>query len=167
MGHGLDPASTVGPLINATQRDRVAALVDASVSGGGRARCGGRRPEGPGFFYPPTLLDGLSPDAPALREEVFGPVLPVQTFETTDEALRRAHDTEYGLAAYVFTRDLRTAFEVSERLDFGLVGVNDWYPVTAEAPFGGTRQSGLGRESGVEGLHEYVEARTRYFGGMP
>jgi acyl-CoA reductase-like NAD-dependent aldehyde dehydrogenase len=167
MGHGLEPASTVGPLINATQRDRVAALVDASVSGGGRARCGGRRPEGPGFFYPPTLLDGLSPDAPALREEVFGPVLPVQTFETTDEALRRAHDTEYGLAAYVFTRDLRTAFEVSERLDFGLVGVNDWYPVTAEAPFGGTRQSGLGRESGAEGLHEYVEARTRYFGGMP
>jgi len=167
VGHGLDPKATVGPLINATQRDRVEALVDRSVSMGARARCGGHRVAGPGYFYAPTLLEHLPPDAPALREEVFGPVLPVQTFETTDEALQRAHETEYGLAAYVFTRDLRTAFEVSERLDCGLVGVNDWYPVTAEAPFGGTRQSGLGRESGAEGLHEYVEARTRYFGGMP
>ena len=167
VGHGLEPASTVGPLINAAQRDRVEALVDRSVAAGARVRCGGRRVGGAGFFYAPTLLDSLPADAPVLTEEVFGPVLPVQTFETTADALRLAHQTEYGLAAFVFTRDLRTAFEVSERLEFGLVGVNDWYPVTAEAPFGGMKQSGLGRESGAEGLHEYVETRTRYFGGMP
>jgi acyl-CoA reductase-like NAD-dependent aldehyde dehydrogenase len=169
VGHGLEPASTVGPLINAVQRDRVEALVERSVAAGARVRCGGHRVQGPGhpgFFYAPTLLDAVPADASVLREEIFGPVLPVQTFETTADALRLAHETEYGLAAFVFTRDLRTAFEVSERLEFGMVGVNDWYPVTAEAPFGGMKQSGLGRESGAEGVHEYVEARTRYFGGM-
>jgi acyl-CoA reductase-like NAD-dependent aldehyde dehydrogenase len=112
------------------------------------------------------VLDRLAPDAPVLREEIFGPVMPIVTFETPEEALRIAHETEYGLASFVFTRDLKTAMNVSERLQFGLVGVNDWYPVTAEAPFGGMKQSGLGRESGLEGVHEYVEARTRYFGGL-
>ena len=105
-------------------------------------------------------------DAPIMREEVFGPVTPVQSFATTEEALALANATEYGLAAFVWTRDHRTAMRVSEQLEFGLVGVNDWYPVTAEAPFGGFKQSGLGRESGSEGVHEYVEVKTRYFGGL-
>ena len=97
---------------------------------------------------------------------LFGPVLPVVPFDTLDEALEKANATEYGLAAFVWTRDLRTAMRASEGLEFGLVGVNDWYPVTAEAPFGGMKQSGIGRESGAEGVHEYVEAKTRFFGGV-
>jgi acyl-CoA reductase-like NAD-dependent aldehyde dehydrogenase len=166
MGHALEPATTVGPLINARQRDRVADLVERSVSAGARAVAGGVRPERPGFFYPPTVLDAVPAGAPVLTEEIFGPVMPVVPFTTMDEALRMANDTEYGLASFVFTRDLGTALAVSEGLQFGMVGVNDWYPVTAEAPFGGTRQSGLGRESGLEGVHEYVDAKTRYFGGL-
>jgi len=99
-----------------------------------------------------------------MTEEIFGPVLPIVPFESTEEAIRLANSTEYGLASFVFTRDLSTAMSVSEALEFGLVGVNDWYPVTAEAPFGGTKQSGVGRESGLEGIHEYVDVKTRYFG---
>lgn len=167
VGHGLTKGTTVGPLINAAQRERVERLVAGSVAAGGKVliggdRCGKER----GYFYAPTILDGLPPDAPVLREELFGPVLPIVTFETQDEALRLANDTEYGLASFVFTRDLKTALTVSEGLQFGLVGVNDWYPVTAEAPFGGMKQSGLGRESGLEGILEYVDAKTRYFGGL-
>ncbi len=167
VGHGLAKETTVGPLINAAQRDRVERLVAASVAAGGKVltggdRCGKQR----GYFYAPTVIDGLPADAPVLHEELFGPVLPIVTFETQEEALRLANDTEYGLASFVFTRDLKTAMTVSEGLQFGLVGVNDWYPVTAEAPFGGMKQSGLGRESGMEGVLEYVDVKTRYFGGL-
>ena len=166
LGHGLDAATTMGPLINATQRDRVEALVQRSVAAGARLAAGGCRPLGVGYFYRPTVLTDVPPGAPVLTEEIFGPVLPIVPFDTEDEAIRLANDTEYGLASFVWTRDLRTALRVSEALEFGMVGVNDWYPVTAEAPFGGMKQSGLGRESGAEGIHEYVEAKTRYFGGM-
>ncbi|MCA9491252.1 MAG: aldehyde dehydrogenase family protein, partial [Myxococcales bacterium] len=163
VGHGLDPKTTVGPMINARQRDRIADLVDRSVAMGAKVLAGGRVPEGKGFFYPPTVLTDVPHDAPVMREEIFGPVMPIVPFESTEDALRMANDTEYGLASFVFTRDLATAMTVSEQLEFGMVGVNDWYPVTAEAPFGGVKQSGMGRESGVEGVHEYSEARTRYF----
>lgn len=167
VGHGLTPETTVGPLINATQRDRVERLVSSSVTAGGRVLVGGDRAgKQGGYFYAPTVMDQLPSEAAVLKEELFGPVLPIVTFETQEEALRLANDTEYGLASYVFTRDLKTAMTVSEGLQFGLVGVNDWYPVTAEAPFGGMKQSGLGRESGMEGVHEYVDAKTRYFGGI-
>ncbi|MCB9685599.1 MAG: NAD-dependent succinate-semialdehyde dehydrogenase [Alphaproteobacteria bacterium] len=163
VGHGLDPKTTVGPMINARQRDRIADLVDRSVAMGAKVLAGGRVPEGKGFFYPPTVLTDVPHEAPVMREEIFGPVMPIVPFDTTEDALRMANDTEYGLASFVFTRDLATAMTVSEQLEFGMVGVNDWYPVTAEAPFGGVKQSGMGRESGVEGVHEYSEARTRYF----
>lgn len=166
VGHGLDPATTVGPLINPRQRDRVEALVQGSLQAGAGLACGGARPGRPGYYYVPTVLSEVPPHAPVMTEEVFGPVMPVVPFEDPDAALAAANHTEHGLAAYVFTRDLRTAMRVSEGLEFGLVGVNDWYPVTPEAPFGGTRQSGLGRESGYEGVLEYVEPRTRYFGGL-
>lgn len=166
VGPGLDPASTVGPLIHAGQRERVHDLVRRSVAAGARPVVGGHPLPGPGFFYAPTLLRDVPADAPILHEEVFGPVTPVTPFATTQEALDLANATEYGLAAYVWTGDHRTAMRVSEQLEFGLVGVNDWYPVTAEAPFGGFKQSGLGRESGLEGVHEYVEVKTRYFGGL-
>lgn len=167
VGHGLTTETTVGPLINATQRDRVERLVASSAAAGGRILIGGDRAgKQSGYFYAPTIMDQLPPEAAVLREELFGPVLPIVTFETQEEALRLANDTEYGLASFVFTKDLKTAMTVSEQLHFGLVGINDWYPVTAEAPFGGMKQSGLGRESGLEGIHEYVEAKTRYFGGL-
>lgn len=161
VGHGLDARTTLGPLISAAQRDRVEALVDGSRA---RIRTGGFRPQRLGYFYAPTVLDEVPAGAPVLTEEIFGPVLPIVPFDSTEEAIALANATEYGLASFVFTRDLSTAFSVSEALEFGLVGVNDWYPVTAEAPFGGVKQSGLGRESGYEGVHEYVEAKTRYFG---
>lgn len=167
VGHGLAPETTVGPLINNRQRERVERIVAASVQSGGRVVVGGDRAGTErGYFFAPTIMDQLPPDAAVLREEVFGPILPIVTFETQEEALRIANDTDYGLASFVFTRDLKTAMTVSEGLQFGLVGINDWYPVTAEAPFGGMKQSGLGRESGQEGIHEYVEAKTRYFGGL-
>ena len=166
VGPGLDPASTVGPLIHEGQRERVHDIVSRSLAAGAVPVVGGHPLPGPGFFYAPTLLRDVPADAPIMREEVFGPVTPVQSFATTEEALALANATEYGLAAFVWTRDHRTAMRVSEQLEFGLVGVNDWYPVTAEAPFGGFKQSGLGRESGSEGVHEYVEVKTRYFGGL-
>jgi succinate-semialdehyde dehydrogenase / glutarate-semialdehyde dehydrogenase len=166
VGHGLAPDTTLGPLINVPQRDRVERLVSESVSGGARVLTGAKRGAGRGYFYAPTVLDRLEASAPVLCEEIFGPVLPIVPFETADDALRIANDTEYGLASFVFTESLKTALQVSEGLQFGLVGVNDWYPVAAEAPFGGMKQSGLGRESGQEGVHEYVEAKTRYFGGL-
>jgi acyl-CoA reductase-like NAD-dependent aldehyde dehydrogenase len=166
VGHALDPATGVGPMINARQRDRIDDLVARSLAAGARAACGGHRPAGPGYFYPPTVLTDVPAGAPVLTEEIFGPVMPIVPFDSADEALARANDTEYGLAAFVFTRDLGTALSVSEGLQFGMVGVNDWYPVTAEAPFGGVKQSGMGRESGLEGVHEYVETKTRYFGGL-
>ncbi len=166
VGNGLDPDTTVGPLINATQRDRVERLVSASVDQGARVLTGGARMGDRGYFYQPTVITDLQPDVPVLNEEIFGPVMPVSSFDDLDAVIAQANSTDYGLAAYVFTRDLRTAFKVSERLEFGMIGINDWFPSTPEAPFGGFKQSGLGRESGSEGVHEYVEAKTRYFGGM-
>ncbi len=138
----------------------------ASVGAGARLVTGGARIDGPGFFYKPTVVADVPADAPAASEEVFGPVLPIIPFDTTDEAIQLANAVDYGLASFVWTTDLRTAYRVSDALEFGLVGVNDWYPVTPEAPFGGMKQSGLGRESGLEGLHEYVEVKTRYIGGL-
>jgi len=166
VGNGLDPDVTIGPLINATQRDRVDHLVTATVGAGARVVAGGSPIDGPGFFYQPTVITDLPPDAPLAQEEVFGPVLPIIPFDTTDEAISLANASEYGLASFLWTSDLRTAMHVSDALEYGMVGINDWYPVTPEAPFGGTKQSGMGRESGLEGLYEYLEAKTRYFGGL-
>jgi acyl-CoA reductase-like NAD-dependent aldehyde dehydrogenase len=166
VGNGLDPDTTVGPLINARQRDRVVDLVSSSVHQGAKVLTGGDRLDQPGYFYQPTVLTDVKPGAPVHEEEIFGPVMPVIPFDDIEEAIATANATDYGLAAYVYTRDLGTAFKVSEELEFGMIGINDWHPSTPEAPFGGFKQSGLGRESGLEGIHEYVEPKTRYFGGM-
>jgi succinate-semialdehyde dehydrogenase len=168
LGEGLLPETQVGPLINAAQRERVEALVADARGRGAQILAGGRRPEEPkrGFFYEPTVLGRVPPEARLFGEELFGPVLPVFAFEEVEEALALANRTEYGLAAYVFTRDLRTAVRCYEGLEFGMVGVNDWAPQATEAPFGGWKRSGLGREKGREGLEEYLETKLVSLGGI-
>ena len=151
-------------MINATQRDRVAGIVKDSIESGAKLITGGSTPDGPGFFYTPTVMTDVPPGAPALTEEIFGPVMPVIPFDDIDAAIEAANSVQVGLASYVWTKDLETALRVSERLEFGLVGVNDWNPQSTEAPFGGMKQSGLGREAGHEGLMEYLEPKTRVIG---
>lgn len=161
VGNGLDPAVQVGPLINARQRDRVEELVASAATAGGKVLAGGARPADlpRGYFYSPTVVGGVTPDSPLFREEIFGPVLPVTSFSSVDEAIALANRTEYGLAAYAFTRDLSTAVRCYEGLEFGMVGINEWTPQAIEAPFAGWKQSGIGRECGPEGLEEYLETK--------
>ncbi len=166
IGHGLNKETQVGPLINAKQRERVAELVEASVSGGAEVLTGGKRREGKGYFYEPTLVTGAKPGVPVYDEELFGPVMPIVRFGEVEEVLELANATEYGLAAFVMTRDLNTSIRVSEELEYGMVCINDWLPATPEAPFGGVKGSGFGRETGAEGLLEYLETKAIFTGGV-
>ncbi len=122
-------------------------------------RCGGERLPGPGFFYPPTVLDNVQRGSAILSEEVFGPVAPIMTFRDEDEAIALANDTEYGLSSYVYTRDLQRTIRLAESLDFGMVGVNRGVISDPAAPFGGVKQSGFGREGGTEGIEEYLDTK--------
>jgi succinate-semialdehyde dehydrogenase / glutarate-semialdehyde dehydrogenase len=168
VGSGLDPETEVGPLINAKQRDRVEGLVESARTAGATVRVGGTRPaDRPrGYFYQPTVVVDVHPSMPVYQEEIFGPIMPVSTFEDLDEAVALANGTRYGLAAYVWTNDLPTAIRASERLEFGMVGVNEWTPQAVEAPFAGWKESGLGREAGAEGLDEYLETKLIAYGGL-
>jgi len=159
VGDGTDPSVDVGPLVNAETRDKVAAFVADAVARGAKVECGGTIPNGPGFYYPPTVLSNVSPQAECVHDEIFGPVAAIQTFATQDEAIARANDTEYGLVAYVFSGDFRRALQVCERLDYGMVGLNRGLVSDPAAPFGGTKQSGLGREGGHEGMLEFMETQ--------
>jgi succinate-semialdehyde dehydrogenase/glutarate-semialdehyde dehydrogenase len=159
MGNGLDDGVVLGPLVNADTRDKVQELVDDAVAKGATIVVGGKRPDGKGFFYPATVLTHVPDSARLLREEIFGPVAALQTFRTEDEAITRANDTEYGLVAYLYTRDLSRGLRVSEKLDFGMVGLNRGLVSDPAAPFGGTKQSGLGREGAHEGLMEFLETQ--------
>jgi succinate-semialdehyde dehydrogenase len=167
LGSGLNKTTDTGPLINAIQRDRVEAMVAEAVQQGAETLTGGSRPgDMPrGYFYSPTVVTGLKQDMRLYREEIFGPVLPIVPFDDADEAITLANNTQYGLAAFVQTNDLYTAIHMYERLEFGMVSINDWLPATPEAPFGGIKQSGLGRESGLEGLQDYLESKTVFMGG--
>jgi succinate-semialdehyde dehydrogenase len=168
VGSGLDGDVQVGPLINARQRDRVEALVQDASGRGVAVRAGGQRPAAlaRGYFFEPTVLAGVQPEMPVFEEEIFGPVMPVIPFDEVEEALALANRTPYGLAAYVWTNNLRAAVKLSEGLEFGIVGVNEWAPQATEAPFGGWKQSGLGHESGAEGLNEYLETKLVSVGGL-
>jgi len=167
VGNGLLDSTDVGPMINATQRERVEYLLNQSVAMGAEVVAGGGRPDvDAGYFTNPTLLANVSVDMPVYTEELFGPVLPVIPYDDPDEAIRMANDTSYGLAAFVQTNDLYTAIEMSERLEFGMVCINDWLPATPEAPFVGFKQSGIGAESGPEGVAEYTETKVTYVGGV-
>jgi acyl-CoA reductase-like NAD-dependent aldehyde dehydrogenase len=168
VGPGIDPDTQVGPLINQRQRDRVEALVETARSSGATVRVGGSRPpDRPrGFFYSPTVVADVVPSMPVFEQEIFGPVMPIAVFDDVDEAVALANKTRYGLAAYVWTNDLRTATRASERLEFGMIGVNEWSPQAVEAPFVGWKESGLGREAGSEGLDEYLETKLVAYGGI-
>ncbi len=158
-GNGLEDGVDVGPLINAKSRDKVAAFVEDAVAKGAELRLGGTVPNGPGFFYPPTVLAKVPKTAACLNDEIFGPVAAIQTFTDQEEVIARANDTEYGLVAYVFTRDMKRGMQVCERLDYGMVGLNRGLVSDPAAPFGGTKQSGLGREGAHEGMLEFMETQ--------
>jgi succinate-semialdehyde dehydrogenase/glutarate-semialdehyde dehydrogenase len=159
VGPGTAEDTQVGPLVNEDTVGKVDGLVRAAVSGGATAVTGGARPDGPGFYYPPTVLTGVDPSAAILREEIFGPVAPIVTFSTEEEAVRLANDTEFGLVAYVYTRDLARGLRVSEAIEAGMVGLNRGLVSDPAAPFGGVKQSGLGREGGHEGMLDYLESK--------
>ena len=159
VGPGTDPGTQVGPLVNEDTVAKVDTLVQGAVSAGATAVTGGQRPSGAGFYYPPTVLSGVAPDAEILREEIFGPVAPIVPFESEEEAVRLANDTEYGLVAYVYTRDVARGLRVSEAIEAGMVGLNRGLVSDPAAPFGGVKQSGIGREGGHEGLLEYLESK--------
>jgi succinate-semialdehyde dehydrogenase/glutarate-semialdehyde dehydrogenase len=159
VGRGTDPDVDVGPLIDGTQRDKVAELVADAEQRGARVLTGGNPREGAGYFYEPTVLAGVPGDARMLAEEIFGPVAPVVPFAGDEEAVAAANRTEYGLVAYVYTRDLERAFHVCEAIETGMIGVNQGVVSNPAAPFGGVKQSGFGREGGFEGVGEYLETK--------
>ncbi|WP_346232994.1 NAD-dependent succinate-semialdehyde dehydrogenase, partial [Parafrigoribacterium mesophilum] len=150
VGDPRQESVQLGPLINADSRDKVTELVDATLARGARALTGGAAGTGPGFYYPPTVLVDVDPDAPVLHNEIFGPVAPIVTFDTDEEAIRLANNTEYGLVAYLYTTDLARGLAVGQRLEAGMVGLNRGVVSDPSAPFGGVKQSGLGREGGHE-----------------
>ncbi len=159
IGRGTEDDVKVGPLIDDDQRSKVAELVDDAVGKGAKALVGGKAVDGAGYFYEPTVLGDVSPDARLLKEEIFGPVAPVIGFDSEDDAIAAANDTEYGLVAYVYTQDLKRALRVIEGLETGMVGLNQGMVSNAGAPFGGVKQSGVGREGGFEGIDEYLETK--------
>lgn len=161
-GRGTEDSSKLGPLIDGKSRDSVHSLVQDAVDDGAQVLTGGSPVDGPGYFYPATVLTDVAAKSRILQEEIFGPVAPIVTFSTEDDAVRLANNTEYGLVAYVFTRDLNRGLRMGERLDTGMLGLNAGVISNAAAPFGGVKQSGLGREGGYEGIEEYLY--TQYVG---
>jgi succinate-semialdehyde dehydrogenase/glutarate-semialdehyde dehydrogenase len=159
VGPGTDPETEVGPLVNDAAVQKVDELVTGALGSGARAIVGGAVPDRTGCYYDPTVLVDVPADAAILREEIFGPVAPIVTFTEEDEAVRYANDTEYGLVAYVYTGDLARGLRVSEALESGMVGVNRGLVSDPAAPFGGVKQSGIGREGGHEGLLDYTESK--------
>jgi succinate-semialdehyde dehydrogenase/glutarate-semialdehyde dehydrogenase len=159
LGRGTEPDVKVGPLIDDSQQSKVKELVDDAVGKGAEVVVGGNIPDGRGYFYEPTVLRNISDDARVLTEEIFGPVAPVKDFSSEEEAIAAANDTEYGLVAYVFTRDIKRALRVCEGLETGMIGLNQGMVSNVGAPFGGVKQSGLGREGGHWGIEEFLETK--------
>src|SRR5215213_9300309 len=159
VGRGTEDDVKVGPLIDADQRSKVAELVEDAQQKGAQVVLGGKERDGQGYFYDPTVLADVPTDARLLKEEIFGPVAPVASFDDEEAAVAAANDTEYGLVAYVFTNDVKRAFRVAEGLETGMVGLNQGLVSNPAAPFGGVKQSGFGREGGAEGIHEYLEVK--------
>ena len=161
MGRGRDEGIQLGPSVSIKERNKIAELVDQSVASGGKVITGGALPDGPGAFYPATVIE-VGADNPILNHEVFGPVAPVVTFDTDEEAVTLANSTDYGLISYVYSEDLKRAFRMAEAIESGMVAINRGMISDPAAPFGGVKQSGLGREGGFDGIHEFLE--TKYIG---
>lgn len=161
VGDGLDPDTQIGPLIDEAALKKVEDHIQDAVQKGGRIECGGNRIAElrDGYFIEPTVISGATDDMKVMQEETFGPVAPITTFTDPDEVVERANNSPYGLAAYIFTKDLKTAITVSEKLEYGIVGINDGLPSVAQAPFGGFKESGLGREGGHYGIEEFLEIK--------
>ena len=159
VGRGTEDGVDVGPLIDATQRDKVKDLVDDAIAQGARVLTGAEVAEGNGYFYPPTVLADVPKNARVQKEEIFGPVAPLTAFDDEDEAVQMANDTEFGLVSYLFTNDLTRALRVSEKLETGMIGLNQGIVSNPAAPFGGVKQSGLGREGGTVGIDEYLDLK--------
>ncbi len=159
VGNGLDPTVDVGPLINADTRDKVVSFVEDALKKGAKLELGGKLPDGKGFYFPPTVLSNVPLHASCVHDEIFGPVAAIQTFDNEEDVIKRANDTEYGLVAYVFTQDIKRGLKVSEQLDYGMIGLNRGLVSDPAAPFGGTKESGLGREGGHEGMLEFMESQ--------
>jgi succinate-semialdehyde dehydrogenase/glutarate-semialdehyde dehydrogenase len=159
IGRGTEPDTDVGPLIDDPAVAKVRRLVDDAVERGAKVQCGGSPLEGPGYFYRPTVLSQVAAGSALLDEEIFGPVAPVLTFASEDEAISRANATPYGLVSYLYSRDLDHALRVADRLEAGMVGINQGIVSNPAAPFGGVKQSGLGREGGFEGIGEFLETK--------
>jgi succinate-semialdehyde dehydrogenase / glutarate-semialdehyde dehydrogenase len=159
VGRGTEEGVEVGPLIDDDQRGKVAELVEDAASKGGKVLVGGEKVDGRGYFYQPTVINRVGEDARVLTEEIFGPVAPIKTFDSEEEAIAAANATEYGLVAYVYTSNLKRAFRVCEGLETGMIGLNQGLVSNAGAPFGGVKQSGFGREGGKEGIEEYLETK--------
>lgn len=159
IGNGLDESTEVGPLVDEEALKKVEHQVEDALKKGATLLTGGKRSDNKGLFYEPTLLANAASDMEISYEETFGPVAPIYTFETEEEVIMAANNTEYGLAAYFYTNDLGRSIRVSEKLEYGIVGVNDPAPTVVQAPFGGVKQSGLGREGGHQGIEEYLETK--------
>ncbi len=159
VARGTEEGAQVGPLIDADQRQTVSDLVDDATEKGAKVIVGGESVDGAGYFYRPTVLGEVPEDARLLKEEIFGPVAPVRAFESEEEAIAAANDTEFGLVAYVYTSDFKRALRVCEELETGMIGLNQGMVSNAAAPFGGIKQSGFGREGGYEGIEEYLETK--------
>jgi succinate-semialdehyde dehydrogenase / glutarate-semialdehyde dehydrogenase len=159
LGIGCADDTQCGPMINKAAVDKIERLVEAAKTGGAKVLLGGQRPTGPGFFYPPTVLSDVDPQSEIMHEEIFGPVASITPVHTVEEAITMANATEFGLAAYLYTGDLKLGLQVSERLDSGMVGLNRGVLSDPAAPFGGVKQSGLGREGSHHGLREFTEAK--------
>lgn len=159
MGDGLEEGVQVGALVNKATRDKVVELVEDALARGARVLTGGTLPEGRGYFYPPTVLADVPDEARCFHEEIFGPVAALTRFSDEADLRRRCNDTEYGLVAYVYTRDLARGLALCEQLEFGMVGLNRGLVSDPAAPFGGVKQSGIGREGAHEGMLEFLETQ--------
>jgi len=157
----------VGPVVNQNALDAALRQIEDAVKKGARVVAGGERLKGsPGFFLQPTVLENVSDNAECMLEETFAPIAPISSFDTEEEGIRRANSTPYGLSAYAMTRDIGRIFRLSEQIEAGTLGINDGAPSTSQCPFGGVKQSGWGRELGVEGLEAFVETKHVSIGGV-
>ncbi|WP_405415737.1 NAD-dependent succinate-semialdehyde dehydrogenase [Maribacter sp. Asnod1-A12] len=168
IGNGLNANSQIGPVINKKQQEQLNNFVSTAVASGAEVIVGGENHQenGKGYFFKPTLIGNVNQESSVFKNEIFGPIMAVTTFETMDEAISLANKTQYGLAAYIWTNNLNTAIIASEAIDFGIIGINEWTPHATEAPFGGMKESGQGSELGNDGIYEYLDKKLISIGSL-